>query len=151
MGKRSMPDSPLNVDGRGQYGWMTGRECQTVSRALQSASRRPFACSDLYHELLLPEEDPASDLKPLYHRLVALAASWTVVKPSLSPWLQLGSQYEAAQSTRPKLTRRPEEPTLTEPSEPRRVRKPLSIATRSSILAYANAHPSATHEAIAGS
>lgn len=131
-------------------GWLTGRQCQTVSQALQSACRRPFsACSYLYHESILPEKDPASGLQPLYCRLVAFAASRTVMRSSTSPLLQLDNQYEATQSTRPKTPPRSEEPTLTRPPEPRRVRGPLSITTRSSILAYAKIHPLATQEAIA--
>ena len=147
MDRRSTPDSPLNVDQ-----WLDGRPPMPDRFSDIAVGFSATFCLFVLVSRVTPcREAPCVYSKTIARRWVALAASRTVMGPSPAPWLQLGSQYGAAQSTRPQVPRRSEEPTSIRPSKPRRVHAPLSIATRSRILAYAETHRSATHEAIASS
>lgn len=145
MGRRSTPDSPLTVDQ-----WLDGRPPMPDRFSDIAVGFSATFCLFVLVSRVTPcREAPCVWSKTTARRLVALAASRTVMGPSPAPWLQLGSQYGATQATRPQVPRRSEEPTLIRTSKPRQVRKPLSKATRSSILAYAETHRFATHEAIA--
>jgi hypothetical protein len=137
-------------------GWAAVRECQTVSAtAVDFLVTSCLLVQYLYLDLFPPEKDPASGQELLYCRVMALAASRTMVGPSLSPWLpELDNQRGPAKSTRPRTSPYAEEPTSKRSSEQRRVRELLSEATRSRnlrIIAYANTYPQATHQAIVGS